>query len=150
MGLNEDRLGAFFSTSKQFRDVLSIVHKAGIATGDLFLQVTMTPKNVLDILDSLTCDRTILVAVASRGTCLRRAPVRTRCHNRIQYHRRKQWNQKSDQSPDGLSGLEGVGRKAFKAVTPPPQQDIPYAKKQQQQQQQHQRKHKQSQQEQVK
>lgn len=150
MHLNEDRLGTFFSTSRQFVDVLSILNKAGIATGDFFFQVTMTRKNSLDILDTLTCrDRTILVVVASWGTCLRRAPVRIRCHNRIQYHRRKQWSQKSYQSPDGLSEWEVVGRKTSKVVTPPPWQDVPYAKKQQQQQQ-HQQKQKQSQQEQVK
>lgn len=38
----EDHLGALFSKYGQVEEVLSIMSKAGIATGDIMLQVTLT------------------------------------------------------------------------------------------------------------
>lgn len=51
----------------QVEEVLSVMSKAGITTGDIILQVTMSCKYFMEIPDTLTyCNRMILVIVEGR------------------------------------------------------------------------------------
>lgn len=55
MDISEDHPWSLFSQCEPIEDVIS---KAGIATGDFVLQVTVTRKNFLDIPDTLICQGT--------------------------------------------------------------------------------------------
>lgn len=53
--ITEDLLGSFFAKYGQVGDVSPIINKVGIATTNFVLQVTMSPKNFMDIPDILIC-----------------------------------------------------------------------------------------------
>lgn len=55
MDFREEQPGVFLFRYGQVEDVLAVSNKAGIATGDYVLQITMTRKNFMDIPDILSC-----------------------------------------------------------------------------------------------
>lgn len=65
--ISEDRLGAFFAQYGKVEWVAGIVSKAGIATGDVLIEITLTRKNFNDIPNIIMCrDRQMLVVVEGR------------------------------------------------------------------------------------
>lgn len=53
--ISEDRLGAFFAHYGKVEKVTGVISKAGIATGDIVLEITLTCQNFIDIPNILMC-----------------------------------------------------------------------------------------------
>lgn len=65
--IGEDHLGFFFAKSREVAVVSSVKSKAGIATGDFEIMITLTRNNFMDITNILTCGgRPISVDVEGR------------------------------------------------------------------------------------
>lgn len=62
--ITEDRMGTFFSQYEQVEEVSAVISKAGIATRDFVLQVTLTRRSIADIPNLLMCrEKRMLVVV---------------------------------------------------------------------------------------
>lgn len=65
--IGEDLLGFYFAKFREVAVVLSVKSKAGIATGDFEIMLTLTRNNFIDITNILTCSgRPIYVDVEGR------------------------------------------------------------------------------------
>lgn len=65
--VDEDRLGAFFAQYGPVEEVPAIMSKAGIATGDFVLYITLTRQSFQDIPNILKCrDKMMPIVVEGR------------------------------------------------------------------------------------
>lgn len=68
----EERMGAFFAKYGQVQEVSAVRSKAGIATGDIVLQVVLTWQSFQNIPYILTCrEQRMFEVVEGRGPCCR-------------------------------------------------------------------------------
>lgn len=52
--ISEDRMEAFFAKYRQVNEIIAVISKSGIATGDIVIQVTLTRQNFGEIPNVLT------------------------------------------------------------------------------------------------